>query len=430
MDYWPPSFASSLTYNLPRGDTWGRFPCSRPGTDKVDTATRIKCAISSNRKALKHHIDCVTRWRDPNFRSKRYAPTCCPAPFSTPLGASVAERLARSPPTKANQGSIPGRVTEFSHVGIVPDDAVSRRVFSGISRFPRLFILAAYSMFTSITLIGSQDLAVKSRQTSSSTPLLRARQDDIGGGGGNYTTGNVRNVSYELNGAGANQSGTVHEPPLVERRSSSSIPADRVWYFFFLRYVHLPGTIHTRENPGVTRPGIEPGSPRLNFTMLYALKLASFLHWQLHRCEGTPSLTELRVIGAHNCEVFLYWRRVAQGRSHYSPYFRRLPRSSGRETSCTAALARRRQASRPTELGNGGEDRKACGRRRGGKGERKTLGPARCPDLTTWLPRSLPSTAAPVPPPPPRAASSPVLQPRRLEDWPCSLRTVALQTTA
>ncbi|KAJ8878656.1 hypothetical protein PR048_019239 [Dryococelus australis] len=37
-------------------------------------------------------------------------------------------------------GSIPCRVAPgFSHVGIVPDDAVSRRVFTGISRFPPPF---------------------------------------------------------------------------------------------------------------------------------------------------------------------------------------------------------------------------------------------------------------------------------------------------
>ncbi|KAJ8896067.1 hypothetical protein PR048_001409 [Dryococelus australis] len=41
-----------------------------------------------------------------------------------------------------------------------------------------------------------------------------------------------------------------------------------------------------------------------------------FLHWLLHRCEDTPSLTELHVIEAHNCEVFLYWRRVTQGVPH------------------------------------------------------------------------------------------------------------------
>ncbi|KAJ8872151.1 hypothetical protein PR048_025753 [Dryococelus australis] len=42
-------------------------------------------------------------------------------------GAALGERLARSPPIKAN-------------LGIVPDDAVGRRVFLGISRFPRSFI--------------------------------------------------------------------------------------------------------------------------------------------------------------------------------------------------------------------------------------------------------------------------------------------------
>ncbi|KAJ8891938.1 hypothetical protein PR048_004497 [Dryococelus australis] len=39
-------------------------------------------------------------------------------------------------------GSIPGRVTGFLHVGIVPDDAVGLRVFSGVSRFPHPCIVA------------------------------------------------------------------------------------------------------------------------------------------------------------------------------------------------------------------------------------------------------------------------------------------------
>ncbi|KAJ8874885.1 hypothetical protein PR048_022775 [Dryococelus australis] len=40
-------------------------------------------------------------------------------------------------------GSTPGRVTPgFSHVGIVPYDAADRRVFSGISHFPRPFVPA------------------------------------------------------------------------------------------------------------------------------------------------------------------------------------------------------------------------------------------------------------------------------------------------
>ncbi|KAJ8870905.1 hypothetical protein PR048_027206 [Dryococelus australis] len=72
----------------------------------------------------------------------------------------------RTPPTRPSHesrepGSIPARVTpDFSRVGIVPDDAIGRQAFSGISRFPRPFIPAP---LTSITLIGSQDLTVKSR---------------------------------------------------------------------------------------------------------------------------------------------------------------------------------------------------------------------------------------------------------------------------
>ncbi|KAJ8897868.1 hypothetical protein PR048_003221 [Dryococelus australis] len=47
-------------------------------------------------------------------------------------------------------GSIPGRVTGFSQVGIVPDDDVGRRVSSGISRLPHP-PLQRRSIFTSIT---------------------------------------------------------------------------------------------------------------------------------------------------------------------------------------------------------------------------------------------------------------------------------------
>ncbi|KAJ8875165.1 hypothetical protein PR048_023060 [Dryococelus australis] len=42
---------------------------------------------------------------------------------------------------------------------------------------------------------------------------------------------------------------------------------------------------------------------------------AAFLHWLLHSCEATPVLTELLAIGAHNCDAFIYWRRVSQGAS-------------------------------------------------------------------------------------------------------------------
>ncbi|KAJ8894207.1 hypothetical protein PR048_006817 [Dryococelus australis] len=65
------------------------------------------------------------------------------------------------PPTR-ELGPILGPVTPgFSHVGIIPDDTVDRRVFSGISRLPHPFIPALLHSHL-FTLIGSQDLAVKS----------------------------------------------------------------------------------------------------------------------------------------------------------------------------------------------------------------------------------------------------------------------------
>ncbi|KAJ8874478.1 hypothetical protein PR048_025338 [Dryococelus australis] len=61
-------------------------------------------------------------------------------------------------------GSSPGRVTSgFPHGGIVPDVAAGRRVFSGISRVSPAPSIRRCSMLVSITLIGSQDLAVKAR---------------------------------------------------------------------------------------------------------------------------------------------------------------------------------------------------------------------------------------------------------------------------
>ncbi|KAJ8881592.1 hypothetical protein PR048_018077 [Dryococelus australis] len=60
-------------------------------------------------------------------------------------GAAVAERLACSPPAKANRVQSPaGSLPDFRFVGIVPDDAASRRVFSEISRFPHAIILALF----------------------------------------------------------------------------------------------------------------------------------------------------------------------------------------------------------------------------------------------------------------------------------------------
>ncbi|KAJ8890162.1 hypothetical protein PR048_009669 [Dryococelus australis] len=61
-------------------------------------------------------------------------------------------------------GSVSGCVTGFSHVGIMPDDAAGRRVFSGISRFPAPS-LRCHTILTSIT-----------SSSATKTSLLRAVQ--------------------------------------------------------------------------------------------------------------------------------------------------------------------------------------------------------------------------------------------------------------
>ncbi|KAJ8888768.1 hypothetical protein PR048_008260 [Dryococelus australis] len=81
--------------------------------------------------------------RNPRATLHHYERNTLPgAPTATMTSCCRSSRASH----QGKPGSIPGRVTEFSHVGIVPDNAFGRRVFSGISRFP--------------PLIGSQDLAV------------------------------------------------------------------------------------------------------------------------------------------------------------------------------------------------------------------------------------------------------------------------------
>ncbi|KAJ8871266.1 hypothetical protein PR048_027574 [Dryococelus australis] len=80
------------------------------------------------------------------------------------LRATVAERLERSPPTKANRVQSPAGSTDFRKREIVQDAAVGRWVFSGISRFPRPFIPAPLH-----THLDHPTSALK-------TPLLRTAQ--------------------------------------------------------------------------------------------------------------------------------------------------------------------------------------------------------------------------------------------------------------
>ncbi|KAJ8870340.1 hypothetical protein PR048_029361 [Dryococelus australis] len=69
-----------------------------------------------------------------------------------------------------------------------------------------------------------------------------------------------------------------------------------------------------REDPPTN--GIVRHDSHMRKSVLCVLEPASFLHWLLHRCEFTPFLNGVHVIGPYNCEVFVYWRRVSQAVSN------------------------------------------------------------------------------------------------------------------
>ncbi|KAJ8874550.1 hypothetical protein PR048_025413 [Dryococelus australis] len=85
--------------------------------------------------------------------------------LKTAQGATVAERLARSPPTKGEPGSIPGLVTGSSPSGNRNGACHCSAGFIRPFPFPPppASSFLRRSIFTSIALIGSQNLAVKSR---------------------------------------------------------------------------------------------------------------------------------------------------------------------------------------------------------------------------------------------------------------------------
>ncbi|KAJ8871001.1 hypothetical protein PR048_027304 [Dryococelus australis] len=90
--------------------------------------------------------------------------------------AAVARWLEYESPTKANQVIFPARSPppppRFSYVGIVPDDGAGRRLSSGISRFPPPLHSCAAPDSNHVTLIGSQDVDVKSSPNPSNTLLF------------------------------------------------------------------------------------------------------------------------------------------------------------------------------------------------------------------------------------------------------------------
>ncbi|KAJ8885682.1 hypothetical protein PR048_011880 [Dryococelus australis] len=142
------------------------------------------------------------------------------------FGAAVTEWLACSPPTKANR--VPS-LAGFSQMGIVLDAAAGQRVFSGISRFPSTCIPALLHF-----------------HFISPSSLLRS----------GVSLAAVSTVHYN-----AATSQRAH----CAVRAAATTPV-RLWRDLGgsrQGRLQTSGTIPSCGNPGVTQPGIEPGSPWL-----------------------------------------------------------------------------------------------------------------------------------------------------------------------
>ncbi|KAJ8873353.1 hypothetical protein PR048_026987 [Dryococelus australis] len=155
---------------------------------------------------------------------------------------------ARLPPKRSAFNPLPGH-SGFSHVGIVPYEAIGRRVFSGISRFPTISFPRC-SILASVTLIGSQNPAQISSITLTNTKYCLLKPTRV-----------------KLWFAGNAKLKDPPPPPEKTRRPAAS-----------------SGTIPTCENPGVTRPEIEPGSPRREASSLTAQPQRPEQHLRIVTC--------------------------------------------------------------------------------------------------------------------------------------------------
>ncbi|KAJ8890887.1 hypothetical protein PR048_010396 [Dryococelus australis] len=118
------------------------------GSDKGDPATRLTCHIAVKRKAGRTACTYGTFSCDhiillmENLQED---------------GATVAKRLARSPPIKANRALSPPGSPDFCKWELCRAMPMVGGFFSGIAHFPAPS-LRRRSIFTSTTLMGSQDL--------------------------------------------------------------------------------------------------------------------------------------------------------------------------------------------------------------------------------------------------------------------------------
>ncbi|KAJ8874578.1 hypothetical protein PR048_025444 [Dryococelus australis] len=106
---------------------------------------------------------------------------------SLPKEAITTNIIARPPPDQSKQGSILGRVTPgFSHVGMVPDDASGRQVFSRFSRSPRSCIpallhthLISPSSALKTSLLRAAQISQLSTGSDIFPSMLNARREEL-----------------------------------------------------------------------------------------------------------------------------------------------------------------------------------------------------------------------------------------------------------
>ncbi|KAJ8868069.1 hypothetical protein PR048_031878 [Dryococelus australis] len=207
------------------------------------------------------------------------------------LAATVAERLAYSPPTKAIRVQSSALSLRFSHEGIVPEDAFGRWVFLGDLPFPHPFIPALLHI-----------------HLNHPHRLSRPRRPNL------FTHSFTRNFTEALPDTGATSSEVtqrsrvtysgegVSERVKIFRRflkTRSCLDADEseargVWSSAGIqewRKQDIPektrrpaasyGMIPTCDDPVATQPGIGPGSPRREASSLTTA--APLLMFSLYR---------------------------------------------------------------------------------------------------------------------------------------------------
>ncbi|KAJ8885674.1 hypothetical protein PR048_011872 [Dryococelus australis] len=130
---------------------------------KGDTATLIKCVITAERKASIAALVYETLVDDVCTLRNRIVAGCETIRNFPGIHQRILVSIQRRADSCANRVLFPaGSLPDFSHMGIVPDDAAGRRIFSGVSRLPRLCIPALLH-----TLLTSTSSALNN-------PLIRA----------------------------------------------------------------------------------------------------------------------------------------------------------------------------------------------------------------------------------------------------------------